>query len=61
MLEEPWQTNPEIKDSVLSQVPMRRFGKPEEIAGAMLWLCSDEASYMTGREMIIGGGQTLRA
>ena len=61
MLEEPWQTNPAIKDFTLSQVPMKRFGKPEEIAGAILWLCSDEAAYMTGREMVIGGGQTLRA
>jgi NAD(P)-dependent dehydrogenase (short-subunit alcohol dehydrogenase family) len=61
MLEEPWQTNPAIKDFTLSQVPMKRFGKPEEIAGAILWLCSDEAAFMTGREMVIGGGQTLRA
>jgi NAD(P)-dependent dehydrogenase (short-subunit alcohol dehydrogenase family) len=61
MLEEPWQTNPQIKDFTLSQVPMQRFGQPEEIAGAILWLCSDEAAYMTGREMVIGGGQTLKA
>lgn len=61
MLEEPWQTNPQIKDFTLSEVPMRRFGKPEEIAGAILWLCSDEAAFMTGREMVIGGGQTLKA
>ena len=61
MLEEPWQTNPQLKDMTLSQVPMGRFGKPEDIAGAILWLCSEEASYMTGREMVIGGGKTLRA
>ena len=61
MLEESWQTNPQIKDITLSQVPMRRFGKPEEISSAILWMCSDDAAYMTGREMVIGGGQTLRA
>ncbi len=61
MLEEPWKTNPQIRDITLAQVPMKRFGKPEEIASAVLWMCSDEASFMTGKEMVIGGGQTLRA
>jgi NAD(P)-dependent dehydrogenase (short-subunit alcohol dehydrogenase family) len=61
MLEEPWKTNPQIRDITLSQIPMKRFGRPEEIAGAVLWMCSDEASFMTGKEMVIGGGQTLRA
>jgi NAD(P)-dependent dehydrogenase (short-subunit alcohol dehydrogenase family) len=59
MLEEPWAYNTKIKDSTLSMVPMKRFGKPEEIAGAVLWMCSDEASFMTGKEMVISGGQTV--
>jgi NAD(P)-dependent dehydrogenase (short-subunit alcohol dehydrogenase family) len=61
MLEEPWQLNPQIKDLTLALIPMKRFGKPEEIAGAVLWMCSDEASFMTGKEMVIGGGQVIRA
>jgi NAD(P)-dependent dehydrogenase (short-subunit alcohol dehydrogenase family) len=61
MLEEPWQLNPQIKDLTKEMVPMKRFGKPEEIASAVLWMCSDEASFMTGREMVIGGGQAIRA
>ena len=36
--------------------PMGRFGKPEEIAGAIVFLASDESSFMTGEEMILDGG-----
>jgi NAD(P)-dependent dehydrogenase (short-subunit alcohol dehydrogenase family) len=38
---------------------MRRIGEPEEIAGAVLWLCSEEASFVTGHAMVIGGGMTV--
>jgi len=61
MLEEPWKDNPRVKDLTLAMVPMKRFGKPEEIAGAVLWMCSEEASFMTGREMVIGGGQAIHS
>jgi len=61
MLEEPWQLNPQIKDLTRAMVPMKRFGKPEEIASAVLWMCSDEASFMTGKEMVIGGGQAIHS
>jgi NAD(P)-dependent dehydrogenase (short-subunit alcohol dehydrogenase family) len=61
MLEEPWQTQPQIKDALLATIPMHRFGKPEEIASAILWMCSDDAAFMTGKEMLIGGGQTIQA
>jgi len=61
MLEEPWQQNPKIKDITMTLVPMKRFGRPEEIASAVLWMCSDEASFMTGKEMVIGGGQAIHS
>jgi len=61
MLEEPWKDQPQVKDLTLAMIPMKRFGKPEEIAGAVLWMCSDEASFMTGKEMVIGGGQAIHS
>jgi len=38
-------------------VPMQRAGKPEEVAAAILWLLSDEASYCTGTILAVGGGR----
>jgi NAD(P)-dependent dehydrogenase (short-subunit alcohol dehydrogenase family) len=46
-------------EAMFSQmVPMGRIGNPEEAAAAAVWLCSDEASYVTGHSMIIDGGVT---
>ena len=59
MLEGRFLERPPMKEAYLSTVPMGRFGVPEEIAGAVLWLCSNEASFMTGYFMTIGGGQTV--
>jgi NAD(P)-dependent dehydrogenase (short-subunit alcohol dehydrogenase family) len=49
----------EGRDRVISQEPVGRMGKPEEIAAAVLWLCSDAASFVTGHAMVIDGGQTV--
>jgi len=59
MLEEGFAQRPPMRDAYLATIPMGRFGTPEEIAGAVLWLCSDEASFMTGYSVTIGGGQTI--
>jgi NAD(P)-dependent dehydrogenase (short-subunit alcohol dehydrogenase family) len=59
MLEGPLKQNLRIRDFTLSRVPMKRFGTPEEIAGAVLWMCSEESLYMTGREIVIGDGQAI--
>ena len=40
-----------------SQIPLQRGGKPEEVANAIAWLLSDEASYVTGSFMDIAGGK----
>ena len=44
-------------DRVKTLVPMRRGGQPEEVAGAILWLLSDEASYVTGTIVDVSGGR----
>ena len=41
-----------------SQVPMKRFGKPEEVAELVSFICSDKASFITGASFVIDGGQT---
>jgi len=48
--------NPELKRWVIAPQPMRRYGTPEEIAAASAWLCSDEASFVTGVALPVDGG-----
>lgn len=44
------------RDKMLSQIPMQRFGEPDEIASVILYLCSDLASYVTGQTLHVNGG-----
>jgi NAD(P)-dependent dehydrogenase (short-subunit alcohol dehydrogenase family) len=52
------RANPEEKEQMLKAVPLARMGEPEEVAEAVLWLCSDSASFITGHVMPIDGGLT---
>jgi NAD(P)-dependent dehydrogenase (short-subunit alcohol dehydrogenase family) len=46
----------EVKASVLSRIPLGRFGEPEDVAFPALWLASDEARYITGQIVPVDGG-----
>ena len=50
---------PEGRQQVISQEPIGWMGKPEEIAEAVLWLCSEAASFVVGHAMVVDGGQTV--
>jgi NAD(P)-dependent dehydrogenase (short-subunit alcohol dehydrogenase family) len=49
-------TNPDMVKAMDARVPMGRIGEPEEVAAAAIWLCSDEASYITGHALPVDGG-----
>ena len=50
---------PEGEQRVIAQEPVGRMGTPEEIAAAVLWLCSDAAAFVIGHAMVVDGGQTV--
>lgn len=49
----------EIKNYYIDKIPLKRFGKPEEIASAVAFLLSDEASYITGETLKVNGGMLM--
>ena len=54
----PLTANPDMKKVLDSMTPMGRMGRAEEIASAVVWLCSDAASFVTGHPLVIDGGAT---
>ena len=55
----PLMANPEQLDPILAHYPIRRPGKPEEVAAMVLYLASDEAAWVTGGTFTIDGGMTV--
>ena len=55
----PLQQNPEFAAMMGVRTPLRRWGRPEEMAGAAVFLASDAAAYLTGQTIIIDGGLTV--
>ena len=59
MIERVFGDTPEGRQAALAQEPIGRMGRPAEIAAAVLWLCSDAASFVIGQAMVVDGGQTV--
>ncbi len=45
-----------VRDAILRSTPLARLGQPEDVAGAVRFLCSDEASFITGEVLLVDGG-----
>ncbi|MDX8500911.1 glucose 1-dehydrogenase [Mesorhizobium sp. VK4C] len=54
------ESQPEAMADLMKEVPMARLGKAREIAGAVLWLCSDYSSFVIGHALPVDGGYTVR-
>ena len=59
MMERFTEGTPEGRQRVIAQEPVGRMGTPEEIAEAVVWLCSDAAAFVVGHALVIDGGQTV--
>jgi NAD(P)-dependent dehydrogenase (short-subunit alcohol dehydrogenase family) len=56
----PLKADPQLEDATLSRIPMRRLGGPEEFAGTVAWLISEDAAYVTGVAFAVDGGLLMR-
>jgi NAD(P)-dependent dehydrogenase (short-subunit alcohol dehydrogenase family) len=59
MMERFTEGTPEGRQRVIAQEPVGRMGTPEEIAEAVVWLCSDATAFVVGHALVIDGGQTV--
>lgn len=50
----------EAKEQMMAKHPLGRIGEPEEVAEAVVWLCSDGASFVTGQSLTVDGGYTIQ-
>jgi len=58
MVQHAREEDPEYTQRLIDRVPARRLGTPEEVAAAILYLCSDQAGFVTGHTLVMDGGVT---
>jgi NAD(P)-dependent dehydrogenase (short-subunit alcohol dehydrogenase family) len=56
----PLMENPELTEFFLSRIPVSRWGRVEEVGNLALYLCSDDAGFITGADILIDGGWTAQ-
>lgn len=59
MIDAMVQDKPDILDFFTAAIPMGRAGAPEDVANAVMFLCSDQANFITGQRIVIDGGTTV--
>jgi NAD(P)-dependent dehydrogenase (short-subunit alcohol dehydrogenase family) len=50
----------QLQERLYDRIPLGRFGTPNEVANAILFLASDESSFITGSELVVDGGATSK-
>jgi NAD(P)-dependent dehydrogenase (short-subunit alcohol dehydrogenase family) len=56
MVERVIEADPEIEGQFTALEPVGRMGRPEEVASSVLWLCSEDAGFVTGHALVVDGG-----
>ena len=59
-MQKRWKNNPKSKKNLEKLIPLQRVGKPHDISNVCMFLLSDQASYITGTEIIVDGGITSK-
>lgn len=59
LLDDVKQTMPKVVEAIEKSIPMRKIATPEQQANAIVWLASDEASYITGQSLSVNGGLNM--
>lgn len=59
-MQQRWDDNPEGLEFFAQQYPLRKTGRPLDIANAIVFLCSDEAAFITGHALVVDGGLTIQ-
>jgi 3-oxoacyl-[acyl-carrier protein] reductase len=53
------EANPKFRQKVVDMTPLRRWGRPEDVAGAAVFLASDDAAFLTGQTIMVNGGVVM--